>query len=267
LKRWDEALKDYRHAIRLDPGQSNVWVCVIDLEVERGHANAKALTMLTEAKAAADDPTTIQLYRASQSLLANRRDEYEQICRDLAGAYADSDDPDTLRRVARAAALSSQPVIEGGRLVEIAGRAVAGNPVAQNQSTLGLCLLRDGQADAAIEQFARSLGQNWDAEPLSWLGLAIAHAKVGRDDEATDWLHKAQRWFQKHPLDLTSEFGPNPRLACQLLLREAEQLSGKPEQEWQGVESKREAPVSKPKPKDANTTKSERLEPKTPSNA
>jgi hypothetical protein len=86
--------------------------------------------------------------------------------------------------------------------------------------------LRAGQEDAAIEQYNLSLAEDWKGEPLSWLGLAIAYAKAERQDESIDWRRKAQDWIQEHPLDLTSELNPNLRMACQLLLREAEQLTG-----------------------------------------
>jgi tetratricopeptide (TPR) repeat protein len=148
-------------------------------------------------------------------------------------------------------------VVETKQLVDMATRAVEADTTAWRQHTLGLCLLRDGQADTAIEWFNRSLTENWPGAPVNWLGLAIAHSAGGRDSQAQDWLKKAQEWFGQNPLDPTSELPPTDRIECQLLLREAEQLLGEPEQEKHDTAREQEAPVAKPKPEDAKAATSE----------
>ena len=60
--------------------------------------------------------------------------------------------------------------------------------------------------------------------PLNWLGLAIAHSAAGRENDARDWLGKAQEWIAQDPLNVTSQLPPPDRIEYQLLLREAEQL-------------------------------------------
>jgi Flp pilus assembly protein TadD len=180
--------------------------------------------------------------------LLNRRAEYEKICREAASKYADTENLSELDLVARAAALTNEPVLETEQLVEMASRVVEAQPQPWREHTLGLCLLRDGQADAAIERFKSSLDKkSWDnGMQANWLGLAIAHAASGRVSEARDWLRKAQEWFAQNPLSPASELHPVDRIECQLLLREAEQLLGKSEQKKHDTESEQEAPVAKP---------------------
>jgi Flp pilus assembly protein TadD len=130
----------------------------------------------------------------------------------------------------------------------MASRVVEPQPQPWREHTLGLCLLRDGQADAAIERFHSSLDKkSWDnGVQANWLGLAIAHAAGGRVSEARDWLRKAEEWFAQNPLDPASELYPVDRIECELLLREAERLLETSEEEKKDAEIEQEAPVTKP---------------------
>jgi tetratricopeptide (TPR) repeat protein len=223
LENYDQAIEDYRQVIKAKPTHRESWERLLDIEVARGASAERTQAIIAEAEAALGG-TGLLTQHATWHLLSNRRDEYEEICRALAAKFAESTDFAEVSMVAGAAALTKEPVLETEQLVDMASRAVQADPAAWRQKVLGLCLLRDGQADAAIERFDQSLGRNLNGEPASWLVLAIAHAAAGRTSEAQDWLKKAKEWFQHNPLDLTSRIRPGVRMQCQLLLREAEQL-------------------------------------------
>jgi tetratricopeptide (TPR) repeat protein len=226
-----QAIEDYRQATEIRPTDSMSWLRLLDFEFARGASQETTQKLLAEAEAAGGgDFVTFQ--HAAWNLLLNRRAEYEKICREAASKCADSENLREVELVARAAALTNEPVLPTEKLVEMASRVVEAAPTPWREHALGLCLLRDGQADAAIARFNSSLDQKrWNnGVQANWLGLAIAHAAEGRVSEAQDWLRKAQEWFAQNPLDPTSGLHPVDRIECQLLLREAEQLLGKADQ-------------------------------------
>jgi serine/threonine protein kinase/tetratricopeptide (TPR) repeat protein/DNA-binding beta-propeller fold protein YncE len=251
LKDWDKASQDYRRALEIEPDYRGCWLRLVDTEFARGASAERTQTVVAEAEAASDG-SVVNFQHAAWNLLMNRRGEYERVCREAAARCSDSTDAQRLDLTARAAVLTNEPCIETKQLVDMATRAVEVDPTAWRQHTLGLCLLRDGQTDAAIEWFNRSLAQSWPGAPVNWLGLAIAHSVGGRDSQAQDWLKKAQEWFEQHPLDPTSELPPPDRIECELLLREAEQLLGSSEQEKHDIKSEKEAPVASAEPKEDN---------------
>jgi tetratricopeptide (TPR) repeat protein len=224
-----EAEKLCLEVTQLDPQNTAAWLLVLDLHLLSGASAETAQTLAAAAEAALGQPQALEfLFQyVAWNLLSNRQAEYEKCCGEIAARYAESTDPRTLYLVARMGALAHAPAIERGQLVQMASRAVAGQPVPWHQHTLGLCLLRDGQEEAAIVQFNRSLAETWFA-PINWLGLAIAHAAQGRVSESQDWLKKAQDWIEQNPLDAKAELHPHDRIACQLLLREAETLNAQP---------------------------------------
>jgi tetratricopeptide (TPR) repeat protein len=254
LKEWDKAIEDYRQAMKITPRYSWCWLRILDVEFARGASASTVQGLVTEAEVALGRPAVLDLVfqHAAWNLLLDRRREYENLCRQAAERFADSTNSMELALLARTAVLTNEPVLETEQLVEMASRAVEPKPAPWKEHVLSLCLLRDGQADAAIKRFNQSLGHNRMGEPLSWLGLAIAHAAAGHDNDAQDWLGKAQAWFEDNPLDPTSELPPPDRIECQLLLREAELLLGKSEREKDDVERDQEVSVTKPEPKHAN---------------
>ena len=224
----DEAIACYRQAIEVEPKNVSAWLKFLDVQL-LGDASAEtAQSLVAEAEAALGRPAALEvLYQHSAwNLSSNRQAEYESNCREIAAQFAESTDPRTLHLVARVGALANDPAIETEQLVQMARRSVEASPAPWHQHTLGLCLLRDRQEQAAIEQFNRSLAQTWGGAPLNWLGLAIAHSADGRVSESQEWLKKAQDWIGQNPLDSKSKLHPHDRIACQLLLREAEQLIG-----------------------------------------
>jgi tetratricopeptide (TPR) repeat protein len=215
---------------------------LLDFEFARGASAETTQTVAAEAEAAASIGGLVTFHHAAWNLLLNRRAEYEKICREAVSKYADSEDLREVALVARAAALTNEPFLPTEQLVEIASRAVKAWPRPPHEHALGLCLLRDGQADAAIARFHSSLDKkSWDnGLQANWLGLAIAHAAEGQVSEAKEWLRKAQEWFAQNPLDTTSKLPIVDRIECQILLREVEQLLGKCEREKNAAASEQE---------------------------
>jgi tetratricopeptide (TPR) repeat protein len=228
----DKAIEDYRQAIESEPTNGWRWFKLLDLEFACGASQETTQKLLAGAEAASDHDLLVFQY-AAWSLLLNRQAEYEKICREAASKCADSEMLREVELAARAAALTNEPVLPTEELVEMASRVVEAEPTPCREHALGLCLLRDGQAHAAIERFNSSLDEkSWKTGvQANWLGLAIAHAAEGRVREAQDWLSMAQEWFAQNPLDPASELHPVDRIECQVLLREAEQMLRKPEQE------------------------------------
>jgi tetratricopeptide (TPR) repeat protein len=220
LGEYAKAAVDARRAIELKPTMKSGWVALFEIEFSRGASVETTQVLVKEAEAALGLRGVELLPEyAGGNLLLNRRDEYERACRDAATRFADSTEAKELSALAHAAALTSDPVLDTEQVATMASRAVEKDPSPECQHVLGLCLLRDGKADEAIECFQQSLGQPWSDAPVNWLGLAIAHSVAGHDSEAAEWLHKAQE-SPDHGARLWS---PN-RTAWKLLLSEAEGL-------------------------------------------
>ena len=64
------------------------------------------------------------------------------------------------------------------------------------------------------------------------LGLALAHLKLGKPEEARQWLSKAVDLMEQDPGTKT------PRLSGRILRREVEELLRQPEEDNQGVGKK-----------------------------
>ena len=225
LKRWNEARETFSRLTKVSPTDSWAWVKLVDIDLFNDASRETVRALLAESETALrDECWQVQFQYAAWSLWSNRPDEYEDIFRSAAERFADSAEPKTLGAIARTGALANQPVMETEQLVQLAAQAVDASSNAWSHHILGLCLLRNRQVDAAIEQFHESLGNTWTAAPLNWLGLAIAHGVSGQASDAQSWLGKALDEFKQNPLDLTSSLYPHDRIACQLLLREAQQL-------------------------------------------
>lgn len=225
LKHDDQAIADYRRVVEIKPSD-RAWVKLLDIEQSR-NASAETITTLVENIEAVAGGAGY-LCHAAWHLLSQRRSEYERICQEAATTFADSENPWELHKVARAAvaraaALSSEPVLDTRQIVAMARPDPSSMSTPWHQHTFGLCLLRDGQLDAAIESFTLSLESTWTGAPSNLPALAIAHSAAGQHEQAEEWLRKSQAWAEQDPLDVRSELEPIARMTFQLLLREAEQ--------------------------------------------
>jgi Flp pilus assembly protein TadD len=84
-------------------------------------------------------------------------------------------------------------------------------------------MYRSGLFEEAISSFRQGMDRDPAREnPNLWLGMGLALARIGRDEEAGHWLAKARQWFADHPSDRDYYLlHPHDRTASRLLLREA----------------------------------------------
>ena len=86
---------------------------------------------------------------------------------------------------------------------------------------LGLAYYRAGQYDLAIQNLQKSNAIGWNSKPegaQNWLGLAMAHYRLGRADQARKCLETAQHMIMPvKPARLEDPVGLAPRpigLSC-----------------------------------------------------
>jgi tetratricopeptide (TPR) repeat protein len=199
-------------------------------------------------KAAADFARAVDLQpgeclfafeHAGASALAGDADGYRRACTRLLERFGQSKDPWVTYTVARACLLTPQASTDLARLEKLAARAAAALPkMAWSRHTLGLASYRAGRFDEAVRQFKDSMqvDPKWQAQPANWLGLALAHHRLGQVAEARRWLDKADRWGEPDKGGRSSEGAGNARprdvydlhphdvMACQLLRRELDAL-------------------------------------------
>ncbi|MBX9628811.1 MAG: hypothetical protein K2X82_33765 [Gemmataceae bacterium] len=170
---------------------------------------------------------------AAAYLLAGDRAGYDDLCRWMQVKLGEKDEEFTAYVLARAGAVADPPGLPPAELVRAAERAVRDNPWPWYVHALGLARLRAGEWDAAGAAFERSNRADWGAfgKVMNWLGLAVAHARAGRADEARRCLAEAVRLLpggwpdaDKPPPGLS---GPESAESV-ILRREAEKLLGGP---------------------------------------
>jgi WD40 repeat protein/serine/threonine protein kinase/Flp pilus assembly protein TadD len=130
---------------------------------------------------------------------------------------------------ARIAVLTPDSGVDPARAMRWARQAVTDQPKAWYLHCLGLACYRAGQYREAVRHFEASLQAqvDWPGRFLNWLGLALAHQRLGRPQEARRWSDKATAW-----LDAQAAGKQNPASAMpvpdwleyQVLRRETEAL-------------------------------------------
>jgi tetratricopeptide (TPR) repeat protein len=118
--------------------------------------------------------------------------------------------------------------------LRLATQAAQSNPEsAYCLHTLGMAHYRAGDFKAAIKRLRESLETdlNWGGRVNNWLGLALAHRRLGHTDEARQWLEKAVLWLDTTRRDPAGRPGirfmgmhAHDWLASLILRREAEKL-------------------------------------------
>src|SRR5262249_31771549 len=87
------------------------------------------------------------------------------------------------------------------RLAEKVVAAEPGN--ADYRNTLGALLYRADRLLPAIECLHNAIQlRNEKGTPEDWLFLAMAHGRLGHEQEARHWLHKAARWIDATANDM-----------------------------------------------------------------
>jgi WD40 repeat protein/Flp pilus assembly protein TadD len=116
--------------------------------------------------------------------------------------------------------------------VNLAGAAAEANPRSYVYArSLGAALVRAGQHEAAVRQLKAAAGLRQTPSPSVWLFLALAHQRLGQQDEARRWLEQAAKWIDDAHKRKPDAAGGQPtwdglpwtgRLALEALRGEAE---------------------------------------------
>jgi tetratricopeptide (TPR) repeat protein len=154
---WQKAARDYAKATALEP--NNIWWA-------HEHAGIRLMCGDTEG--------------------------YRQTCARLFQRFGQTTDPTTAYLVARTFVLAPSGGPDAAKAVELAARAVAGEPTHRwNWHTLGAAYYRAGEFEQVIRRLHQALAAKARADPLDWLVLAMAYQRQGNADEARKWLDKA----------------------------------------------------------------------------
>jgi tetratricopeptide (TPR) repeat protein len=121
------------------------------------------------------------------------------------------------------------------RAVELAKKAVALAPMSGNLwNTFGVAQYRVGNSGEAIVALQKSMDLRSGGDSIDWLFLAMAHWKLGNDDEARKWYDKASEWMDRNePSDELRGFRAEA-LAARLEKLPGEVLTG----DWQQLRSR-----------------------------
>jgi WD40 repeat protein/tetratricopeptide (TPR) repeat protein len=199
--RWDRAIAHYSRALELRPDSRHA-----------RHARGNDQAALGRWDRAAADlawgleslpPGHFAWFNlACLRLLLGDADGYRQVGKQLLGRLGPSADVNAQCQASRTCILTAQGLTEPARAVQWAEPAVAAYPnEATARHTLGAAHYRAGQFDAAVRRCCESLEIKpaWQGNVLNFLVLAMAHQRLGRSDEARQWLEKAVRWREGLP--------------------------------------------------------------------
>nr|AFI78503.1 repeat-containing protein [uncultured bacterium ws156A7] len=222
---------------RDDLSRDCVDVGVSFLELKRPE---KTVELLSKARELGDNGP-INWYRSALLHLGeNDADQYRHICAKMLTAFAETESADEARWLAWTCALAPGSLADLSKVVAVAEVAVQSEPESiVYLITLGALLYRAGRAEEAVERMTRAdklMEEPDKAERISpaynWYFLVMGHHALGQDDEAKQWLDKANEWTDKVLRDHdegTAVLSWNRRLTLKLLREEAEGMIGREE--------------------------------------
>ncbi|MHC4972065.1 MAG: protein kinase domain-containing protein [Planctomycetota bacterium] len=90
------------------------------------------------------------------------------------------------------------------RAVELASKAVERSPAhATGWQALGMAQYRAGDMEAALAAFDRAMEQRNGGDSFEWFFVAMAHRRLGHDDDSRRWYDRAVEWMTANqPTDL-----------------------------------------------------------------
>jgi WD40 repeat protein/tetratricopeptide (TPR) repeat protein len=217
-----EALADYSKAIERKSDRAALWTACGRLEAEGGDWK-KAAADLGKAIHLGETDVTLGSQHLLALLASGDAANYQRGCARLVQRFGDSKDEAIARRVAWTCALAEGAVRDWKSLRMRAERMVTAHPQSADALRLFAVLsYRAGQYDQSLKQ-SQKLTNHPDLKPQArdWLLMALAGQRLGRSDEAKQWLAQAEEARSKEKNDKESwEY----RLVYQTLHREAEML-------------------------------------------
>jgi serine/threonine-protein kinase len=231
LERWDEAQGVAREAIAAIPTSDSIADSPDWLHRARARAAAArrewtsaadSYTRAVGGRCAADAEAWFEL--AAVHALAGDADDYRRVCT----LMLDRCEHAGLRRflAARACTLAPVPNETLVRAARLGTAELDENADAHWSLTArGALAFREGRAADAILTFERSIQADQDSvhAVINWAWLARAHASLGDDDTARQWLAKAGDWLDQ-PGGKPERIHLHDWLEAQLIRREAESI-------------------------------------------
>ena len=162
-------------------------------------------------------------------LLADENDEYDRLCKQLAELPTHSQASVVPYVKSRTCGIGSVTGVNPQQLIEWAESAVDSNSNAWTLHVSGLAYFRAGDFQRAIEELERSNELEWNKLSIiqNWLVLAMAHSHLRQQQQAWQWLQRANEAMVKvgagGPSAWSNTYAPD-WLALRLLHRQAEDL-------------------------------------------
>lgn len=214
-REWSKACADYSKLLELGTQASSSG----DKAAELGVLRARAATMLE---------------LAPLRLLAGDEAGYRKLCRTIIEEPIESDDVFQANCLSRAYTLTPDAVTDWSIPLKAARQAVTKQPrIAWYLYSLGIAQHRAGQDEEAIQTLKKSLEVHpaWVGRGQNYIGLALACHRLGRQEEARQWLDQTRSWLNETNRSIsTLKFGYaasdylSDWLCAQVLLAEAEKL-------------------------------------------
>ncbi|HET6880872.1 MAG TPA: protein kinase [Pirellulales bacterium] len=221
-----EGATTYDRAITHRPHEAGVWGRRGEFYMRLGLWDRAAhdITMDCQLGAAANPHQW--LAHALLSLQAGDLEAYRKACRQIPERFKTAADCAGLdNELVRACCIAQSPDADVSWALRISEAAVERAPqAAWEQFALGLARYRSGDYEGAVDAISKTT--TWDAGCLSYPVLALAHHRLGREqearqtlDRATQVIHGLEETYLWKPVGTT--MFPCNRLSSLLLYREA----------------------------------------------
>src|SRR5262249_48674910 len=129
-------------------------------------------------------------------LEAGNRAGVRRACEELLGRFGKTNDAAQARSVAWHCALAPDVVADQAAVMRLAERALTGYPQRGKErrdalKTIGAALFRGAQFEEAIRRLDESIQTHGDGgDPRALAFMALAHHRLGHQDQAERWLTK-----------------------------------------------------------------------------
>jgi tetratricopeptide (TPR) repeat protein len=197
LGQYDRAVEDDDRAIELGPRDANLWRHRGWCSAEQGKYTAAAPDF-AEACRLAPDHASNWYFLAVIRLAADDADGYRRACAGMLKRLGKVEKGGSAGCAVMTAGMAAG-ADDFGPLVRLQEQLAAKEPKNWYAVfTLGWALYRAGRYEEAVGKLADSCALHGKGgNPHDWLVLAMAHHRLGHDQEARRWLSKSTQWIDK----------------------------------------------------------------------
>ena len=123
---------------------------------------------------------------------------WSSACQHMLEILRETGDRQWLEFAAHTLALAPRGPVEPARVVQLAERRAELIRHPWSEHVIGLALFRGGRLAEADARLRSNLAgaPDWDHQVLDWLVLAMVDHRLGRHEEARNWLARADRWVE-----------------------------------------------------------------------